>query len=126
MKLDTFFLRLGAKLQRGCQELTQATLDQPMDDEAVYYNMAGECPRGRVYGLGSLRRKKRIYADPELQYSWNEHRGALPVESLIIVDTCLRRFAILAKIILHGESRVFRASNDVGIEPRFSEYVFRS
>ncbi|KAK9140688.1 hypothetical protein Scep_010369 [Stephania cephalantha] len=45
-------------------ELTQATQDQPVDDEAVYYDMAGECPKGHVYGLGSLRRKKRIYAYP--------------------------------------------------------------
>ncbi|KAK9128635.1 hypothetical protein Syun_017432 [Stephania yunnanensis] len=45
-------------------ELTQATPDQPVDDEAVYLNVAGECPKGRVYGLGSLGRKKRRYADP--------------------------------------------------------------
>ncbi|KAK9157506.1 hypothetical protein Scep_004080 [Stephania cephalantha] len=53
-----------AKLQRRCLELTQATLDQPVDDEAVYFNVAGECPKGRVYGLGSLGRKNRRYADP--------------------------------------------------------------
>ncbi|KAK9142516.1 hypothetical protein Syun_011916 [Stephania yunnanensis] len=35
-----------------------------MDDEAVYLNVAGECPKGSVYGLGSLGRKKRRYADP--------------------------------------------------------------
>ncbi|KAK9166658.1 hypothetical protein Scep_001849 [Stephania cephalantha] len=35
-----------------------------MDDEAVYYNVAGECPRGCVYGLESLGRKKTRYADP--------------------------------------------------------------
>ncbi|KAK9100682.1 hypothetical protein Scep_024112 [Stephania cephalantha] len=29
-----------AKLQRRRQELTQATPDQPVDDEAVYYNVA--------------------------------------------------------------------------------------
>ncbi|KAK9168940.1 hypothetical protein Syun_001080 [Stephania yunnanensis] len=45
-------------------ELTQATPDQPVDDEAVYLNVAGECPKGRVYGLGSLGRKKRRYAYP--------------------------------------------------------------
>ncbi|KAK9102906.1 hypothetical protein Sjap_020160 [Stephania japonica] len=45
-------------------ELTCATPDQSVDDEAVYLNVAGECPKGRVYGLGSLRRKKRRYADP--------------------------------------------------------------
>ncbi|KAK9116466.1 hypothetical protein Sjap_015413 [Stephania japonica] len=52
------------RLQRRCQELTQATPDQSVDDEAVYLNVAGECPKGRVYGLGSLGRKKRRYADP--------------------------------------------------------------
>ncbi|KAK9087035.1 hypothetical protein Syun_029429 [Stephania yunnanensis] len=45
-------------------EPTQATSDQSVDDKAVYFNMAGECPKGRVYGLGSLGRKKRRYADP--------------------------------------------------------------
>ncbi|KAK9128654.1 hypothetical protein Syun_017451 [Stephania yunnanensis] len=45
-------------------ELTQATIDQPVDDEAVYFNVAGECPKGHVYGLGSLGRKKRIYTNP--------------------------------------------------------------
>ncbi|KAK9132020.1 hypothetical protein Scep_011548 [Stephania cephalantha] len=45
--------------------LTQTTPDQPVDDEVVYYKLAGECPKGRVYyGLGSLGRKKRRYADP--------------------------------------------------------------
>ncbi|KAK9160390.1 hypothetical protein Syun_006731 [Stephania yunnanensis] len=53
-----------AKFQRRRLELTRATPDQPVDDEAVYLNVAGECPKGRVYGLRSLRRKKRIYADP--------------------------------------------------------------
>ncbi|KAK9132719.1 hypothetical protein Scep_012247 [Stephania cephalantha] len=43
-------------------EATRATPDQPVDDEAVYLNVAGECPKGRVYGLGSLGRKKRRYA----------------------------------------------------------------
>ncbi|KAK9098296.1 hypothetical protein Syun_025341 [Stephania yunnanensis] len=51
-------------LQTRRLELTQATLDQPVDDEAVYLNVAGECPKGRVYGLGSLGRKKRRYVDP--------------------------------------------------------------
>ncbi|KAK9098503.1 hypothetical protein Syun_025548 [Stephania yunnanensis] len=52
-----------AKLQQRRQELTKAMPNQPVDEEAVYYNVAGECPKGRVYGLGSLGRKKRIYAD---------------------------------------------------------------
>ncbi|KAK9139805.1 hypothetical protein Scep_009486 [Stephania cephalantha] len=37
--------------------------DPAVDDEAVYFNVAGECPKGRVYGIGSLGRKKRRYAD---------------------------------------------------------------
>ncbi|KAK9169341.1 hypothetical protein Syun_001481 [Stephania yunnanensis] len=58
-----------AKLQRRRQELTQATPDQSVDDEAVYYNVAGECPKGRVYGLESLGRKNRRYADPDASTS---------------------------------------------------------
>ncbi|KAK9087036.1 hypothetical protein Syun_029430 [Stephania yunnanensis] len=53
-----------AKLQRKCPELTQATPNQPVDDEVVYLNVAGEYPKRRVYGLGFLGRKKRRYADP--------------------------------------------------------------
>ncbi|KAK9119487.1 hypothetical protein Scep_017580 [Stephania cephalantha] len=41
-----------------------ATPDQSVDDEAVYLNVAGECPKGRVYVLGSLGRKNRRNADP--------------------------------------------------------------
>ncbi|KAK9135568.1 hypothetical protein Syun_014898 [Stephania yunnanensis] len=55
---------IRAKLQRRRQELTQATPDQHVDDEAMYYNVVGECPKGRFYGLGLLRRKKRRYTDP--------------------------------------------------------------
>ncbi|KAK9105045.1 hypothetical protein Scep_021889 [Stephania cephalantha] len=62
--IDTRSKRFYDRFQRRRLELTQATPDQPVDDEAVYLNVAGECPKGRVYGLGSLRRKKRRYADP--------------------------------------------------------------
>ncbi|KAK9135305.1 hypothetical protein Syun_014635 [Stephania yunnanensis] len=55
------FIKSRAKLRRRCQELTQTTPDPPVDDEAAYYKAAGECPKGRVYGLGSLGRKKRRY-----------------------------------------------------------------
>ncbi|KAK9106857.1 hypothetical protein Syun_022868 [Stephania yunnanensis] len=47
-------LGYGAKLQRRRQELTQTTPDQPVDDEAVYYKVAGDCPKGCVYNLKSL------------------------------------------------------------------------
>ncbi|KAK9087620.1 hypothetical protein Syun_030014 [Stephania yunnanensis] len=36
------------KLQMRRLELTQATPDQLVDDEAVYFNVSGECPKGRV------------------------------------------------------------------------------
>ncbi|KAK9163791.1 hypothetical protein Syun_004693 [Stephania yunnanensis] len=52
------------KLQMRRQELTQTTPDQPVDDEAVYYKVAGVCPKGRVYSLRSLGRKRR-YVDPD-------------------------------------------------------------
>ncbi|KAK9087640.1 hypothetical protein Syun_030034 [Stephania yunnanensis] len=52
------------RLQSRRQELTQATPEQSVDDEAVYLNVAGESSKGRVYGLGSVGRKKRRYGTP--------------------------------------------------------------
>ncbi|KAK9082427.1 hypothetical protein Syun_031169 [Stephania yunnanensis] len=63
--IDTRSERFYVKLQRRRMELTQATPDQSVDDEAVYLNVAGEFPKGRVYGLGSLGKKKRRYEDPD-------------------------------------------------------------
>ncbi|KAK9127896.1 hypothetical protein Syun_016693 [Stephania yunnanensis] len=63
------FWLVDAKLQRRLRELTQTTPDQPVDDEEVYYKLAGECPKGRVYGLGSLGIKKRRYADVDASTS---------------------------------------------------------
>ncbi|KAK9083787.1 hypothetical protein Scep_030258 [Stephania cephalantha] len=60
---------MQAKHQRRHQELTQTTLDQPLDDEAVYYKVAGNCPKGCVYSLRSLWRKKRRYVDPDASTS---------------------------------------------------------
>ncbi|KAK9105176.1 hypothetical protein Scep_022020 [Stephania cephalantha] len=57
------------KLQRRRQELTQTTPDQPLDDEAVYYKVAGDCPKGCVYNLRSLWRNKRRYVDPDASTS---------------------------------------------------------
>ncbi|KAK9098854.1 hypothetical protein Syun_025899 [Stephania yunnanensis] len=54
---------IDTRSERRRLELTQSTPDQPVDDEAVYFNVPGECPEGRVYGLGSLGRKKRRYVD---------------------------------------------------------------
>ncbi|KAK9089221.1 hypothetical protein Scep_028303 [Stephania cephalantha] len=64
------------KLQRRRREATRTTSDHPVDDEAVYYKVAGECPKGRVYGLGSLGRKKRRYADDD----------AITSQTFIILD----------------------------------------
>ncbi|KAK9099000.1 hypothetical protein Syun_026045 [Stephania yunnanensis] len=64
LKSQKRVVKLKANLQSRRQELTQTTLDQPVDDKAVYYKVAGKCPKGRVYGLGSLGRKKRRYAYP--------------------------------------------------------------
>ncbi|KAK9087283.1 hypothetical protein Syun_029677 [Stephania yunnanensis] len=36
---------------RRHQELTQTTPDQPLDDEAVYYKVAGDRPKGCVYSV---------------------------------------------------------------------------
>ncbi|KAK9169407.1 hypothetical protein Syun_001547 [Stephania yunnanensis] len=59
-----------AKLQRRRQELTQTTPDQPVDDEAVYYKVAGDhCPQRMCLSLRSLWRKKRRYVDPDASTS---------------------------------------------------------
>ncbi|KAK9087526.1 hypothetical protein Syun_029920 [Stephania yunnanensis] len=63
------YIKGDAKLQRKCRELTQTTPDQSVDDEAVYIKVAGECPKGHVYNLRSLGRKKRRYVDPDASTS---------------------------------------------------------
>ncbi|KAK9096682.1 hypothetical protein Sjap_022179 [Stephania japonica] len=54
----------STRLQSDVGEATRATPEQSVDDEAVYLNVAGECSKGRVYGLGSVGRKKRRYGTP--------------------------------------------------------------
>ncbi|KAK9160872.1 hypothetical protein Syun_007213 [Stephania yunnanensis] len=58
-----------AKLQRRRQELTHTTPDQLVDDEAMYYKVAGVCSKGRVYSLRSLGRNKRRYVNPDASTS---------------------------------------------------------
>ncbi|KAK9097355.1 hypothetical protein Sjap_022852 [Stephania japonica] len=65
------------------------TPDQSVDDEAVYLNVAGECPKGRVYGLGSLGRKKRRYADPGA--STSEMPDMVPRAEFNVVAEQLRK-----------------------------------
>ncbi|KAK9085893.1 hypothetical protein Sjap_026304 [Stephania japonica] len=87
--IDTRSERFYDRLQRRCQELTCATPDQSVDDEAVYLNVAGECPKGRVYGLGSLGRKKRRYADPGA--STSEMPDMVPRAEFNVVAEQLRK-----------------------------------
>ncbi|KAK9091995.1 hypothetical protein Syun_026906 [Stephania yunnanensis] len=61
--IDSRSTQFHAKLVRRREEHTQATLDQLIDEEQLYYDAAGVCPKGSVYGLRSLARKKRRYAD---------------------------------------------------------------
>ncbi|KAK9118791.1 hypothetical protein Scep_016884 [Stephania cephalantha] len=61
---EIYWEKWKAKLVRRCEEHTQATPDQSIDEEQLYYDAAGSCPKGRVYGLGSLVRKTRRYVDP--------------------------------------------------------------
>ncbi|KAK9158450.1 hypothetical protein Scep_005024 [Stephania cephalantha] len=57
--IDSRSAQFHAKLVRRRDEHTQATPNQPIDEEQLYYDAAGVCPKGRVYGLKSLARKKR-------------------------------------------------------------------
>ncbi|KAK9166796.1 hypothetical protein Scep_001987 [Stephania cephalantha] len=55
---------VSLELMRRPEEHTQATLDQPIDEEQLYYDTVRDCPKHHVYGLGSHgRRRRRRYAD---------------------------------------------------------------
>ncbi|KAK9104728.1 hypothetical protein Scep_021572 [Stephania cephalantha] len=62
--IDNRSARFYAELVRRREEHTQATSDQPIDEKQLYYDAIGECSKGRVYGLGSLAKRKRRYEDP--------------------------------------------------------------
>ncbi|KAK9132664.1 hypothetical protein Scep_012192 [Stephania cephalantha] len=62
--IDSISAQFHAKLVKRCEEYTQATPNQPIDEEQFYYDATGVCPKGRVYGLESLAGKNRRYADP--------------------------------------------------------------
>ncbi|KAK9169356.1 hypothetical protein Syun_001496 [Stephania yunnanensis] len=42
----------------------EATLDRSVDEEQLYYDVTGDWPKGRVYGLRSLGSRKRGYGNP--------------------------------------------------------------
>ncbi|KAK9083883.1 hypothetical protein Scep_030354 [Stephania cephalantha] len=50
---------MWAKLVRRREQHTQATPDQPIDEDQLYYDATGEYPKG------SLAKRKRRYDDPE-------------------------------------------------------------
>ncbi|KAK9132412.1 hypothetical protein Scep_011940 [Stephania cephalantha] len=62
--IDNRSAQFHAKLVRRREEHTQATPYHLIDKEQLYYDAAGVCPIGRVYGFGLLARKTRRYADP--------------------------------------------------------------
>ncbi|KAK9125324.1 hypothetical protein Scep_014170 [Stephania cephalantha] len=108
--IDTRSERFYDKLQRIRLELTQATPDQPVDDEAVYLNVVGECPKGRVYGLGSLGRKKRRYAYPGA--STSQMPEMVPRASSISFRAITKGYGVYASAIRddHGRSRPISAT----------------
>ncbi|KAK9137779.1 hypothetical protein Sjap_008373 [Stephania japonica] len=108
--IDTRPERFYDRLQRRCQELTQATPNQSVDDEAVYLNVASECPIGRVYGLGSLRRKKRRYADPGA--STSEKPDMVPRASSMSLRAITKGYGVHAVAFRdeHGRSRPISAT----------------
>ncbi|KAK9166369.1 hypothetical protein Scep_001560 [Stephania cephalantha] len=46
------FVFVQTELVRRRVEHTQATSDQPVNEKQLYYDAIGDCPNGRVYGLG--------------------------------------------------------------------------
>ncbi|KAK9143049.1 hypothetical protein Syun_012449 [Stephania yunnanensis] len=95
---------LKAKLQRKRQELTQTTPDQPVDDEAVYYKVAGDCPKGCVYSLRSLWRKKRRYVDPDASTSQELSMVPTPLWLLLVLPFVLKVLFILTTRTVHAET----------------------
>ncbi|KAK9168968.1 hypothetical protein Syun_001108 [Stephania yunnanensis] len=48
----------ATELVRRCEEHTQATPNRSIDKKQLDYDTTGECSKGRVYGLGSLAKRK--------------------------------------------------------------------
>ncbi|KAK9140479.1 hypothetical protein Scep_010160 [Stephania cephalantha] len=61
--IDNKSTRFHAELVRRREEHTQATPERSIDEKQLYYDVAGECSKGRVYGLVSLAKRKRRYED---------------------------------------------------------------
>ncbi|KAK9112707.1 hypothetical protein Scep_020226 [Stephania cephalantha] len=74
--IDSRLAHFHAKLVRWCEEHTQATPDQPIDEEQLYYDAAGSAPKGRVYGLDHLLRRRGDMRDPGASTSPTRADGA--------------------------------------------------
>ncbi|KAK9111617.1 hypothetical protein Scep_019136 [Stephania cephalantha] len=59
--IDSRSARCHAELVMRREEHIQATPDQPIDEDQLYYDAAGDCPKGLIYGLGSHARRNRRY-----------------------------------------------------------------
>ncbi|KAK9087094.1 hypothetical protein Syun_029488 [Stephania yunnanensis] len=100
------------RLQSRRQELTQATPEQSVDYEAVYLDVAGESSKGRVYGLGSVGRKKRRYGAPGA--STSETPDVVPRAEFNVVAEQLRKvmeFMPRRSRDEHGRSRPSSKNN---------------
>ncbi|KAK9140325.1 hypothetical protein Scep_010006 [Stephania cephalantha] len=53
------YAKLVAELVRRREEHSQATPDRLIDEKQLYYDAAGKCSKGRVYGSGHLPRGRR-------------------------------------------------------------------
>ncbi|KAK9132141.1 hypothetical protein Scep_011669 [Stephania cephalantha] len=74
------------RLQSGRRGGDPATPEQSVDDEAVYLDVAGESSKGRVYGLGSVGRKKRRYGAPGASTSRDAGCGARASEFDVVAE----------------------------------------
>ncbi|KAK9128636.1 hypothetical protein Syun_017433 [Stephania yunnanensis] len=63
--IDNESTQFHVELVRRREEHAQATPDRPIDEKQLYYDAAGKCSKGRIYGLVSLAKRKRRYEDPE-------------------------------------------------------------
>ncbi|KAK9121091.1 hypothetical protein Syun_018708 [Stephania yunnanensis] len=92
---------IQAKHRRRHQELTQTIPDQLLDDQAVYYKVAGDCPKRCVYSLRSLWRKKRRYVDPDA--STSQVLAQRGMSNFMILRRWSRSYGCIFKFRGYGE-----------------------
>ncbi|KAK9169550.1 hypothetical protein Syun_001690 [Stephania yunnanensis] len=75
--------RFPTKLMRRREEHTQATSNRPINEKQIYYDVAGVCSKGCVYGLGSLAKRKRRYEDPSASTSQEPMVRRLELDAVV-------------------------------------------